>query len=73
MDKVLVGTIPGGKRFFTVEREGRKMPLLDGRGRVEFWDPYLYGSQAAAEASFARVLAAMDKPEGLKVVTGTRS
>lgn len=68
MDKVLVGTVPGGQRFFTVEREGRRMPLLNGKGDVAFWDPYNYGSKDAAEASFARVLQAMDQPETLKVV-----
>lgn len=69
MDKVFVGTIPSGERFFAVEREGRRMPLLNGRGDVAFWNPYNYGSQDDAEQAFSRVLAALDKPEGLKDVT----
>lgn len=44
------------------------MPLLDGRGEVEFWSEPQTRTQ-----EFARVLKAMDEPEGLKVVTGTRS
>jgi hypothetical protein len=70
MDKAFVGTLKDGtgRRFFAVERNGRQMPLLDGKGEVEFWDPYNYGSKNAAEASFSRVLQVMDKPETLKVV-----
>lgn len=65
MDKVFVGTVPSGERFFAVERAGRKMPLLNGRGEVAFWS-----EPETRTAEFSRILAAMDKPEGLKDVTG---
>lgn len=63
MDKAFIGTMPDGRRFFAVEREGRRMPLLDGSGAVAFWsDP------ATRTVEFSRVLQAMDRPEGLKNV-----
>lgn len=62
---------PDGRRFFAVEREGRRMPLLDGSGEVAFW-PKWDGYADRLAPDFARVLKAMDNPEGLKVVAGSR-
>lgn len=72
MDKAFIGTIPDGRRFFAVEREGRRMPLLDGSGAVAFW-PKWDGYADRLAPDFARVLKAMDNPEGLKDVTRPRS
>lgn len=70
MDKVFVGTIPSGERFFAVEREGRRMPLLDGTGAVAFWPRFTAGGgMDRINIEFGRVLGAMDKPDGLKDVT----
>lgn len=67
VDKVFVGTVPSGHRFFAVEREGRKMPLLNGAGEVAFWS-----EPETRTAEFSRVLRAMDNPGGLKDVAGSR-
>lgn len=63
MDRAFVGTIPSGLKFITVERDGRRMPVLNGKGEVDFWD--LRGPVAA---QFSRAIEAMDRPERLKVV-----
>lgn len=72
-DKAFVGTLKdgSGRRFFAIEREGRRMPLLDGRGEVAFWSKAeVYQAGYGGQNEFARVLKAMDKPEELKVVAG---
>lgn len=68
-DKILVGTVPGGRRFFSVERDGRKMPVLNGEGEVEFWGARGQGGIDRAEAMFIRTLRALEQPEKLRDVT----
>lgn len=63
MDKAFVGTIPSGLKFIAVERDGRRMPVLNGRGEVDFWD-----LRKPVAASFSRAIESMDNPERLKVV-----
>lgn len=46
------------------------MPLLDGSGEIAFW-PKWDGYADRLAPDFARVLKAMDNPEGLKVVAGS--
>lgn len=69
MDKAFVGTLKDGtgRRFFAVERNGRQMPVLNGKGEVEFW-PKWDGYADRTAPDFSRVLQVMDKPETLKVV-----
>lgn len=63
-DKVLVGTVPNGEKFFSVERDGRKLPVLNGKGEVEFWN-----LRKPVASEFRRVLLALADPERLKVVS----
>lgn len=63
-DKVQVGTLPNGLKFFSVERDGRKMPMLNGRGMVDVWDMRQPNAQ-----EFMCVLRAMDNPSKMKDVT----
>lgn len=65
-DKIEVGTVPGGKRFFSVERNGRKLPVLNGDGEVEFWPKF--GGPAKTEKDFGRVLRALDNADKMKIV-----
>lgn len=65
-DKIEVGTVPGGKRFFSVERNGRKLPVLNGDGEVEFWPKFR--PTAKAEKDFGRVLRALDNVDRMKIV-----
>lgn len=72
-DKVLVGTVPNGSRFFSVEREGRKMPLLNGAGEVATWTKQdMYKGLYSGGNEFQRVLQAMKNPDRLKVVEAVR-
>lgn len=63
-DKAWVQSAPGGERYFVVEREERRMPVLNGRGDIDFWD-----LKTDNMADFRRMLDAMDHPERLKDVT----
>lgn len=62
-DKAFVGTVPSGLKFLAVERDGRRMPVLNGKGEVDFWD-----LRKPVTAAFSRAIEAMDNPERLKVV-----
>lgn len=66
MDKILVGTVPGGRRAFFVERDGRRMPVLNGKGEVEFWTER---DTLDRSSGFSRVLAVLGCPEKLRDVT----
>lgn len=51
-DKAFVGTLKDGtgRRFFAVERNGRQMPVLNGKGEVEFWPKWDgYADRAAPD------------------------
>jgi hypothetical protein len=63
-DKVIVGTVPNGMKFFSVERNNRKIPVLNQTGDVDFWD-----LKADKLSDFRRMLYVMDNPEKLKDVT----
>lgn len=68
MDKVQVGTLPNGLRFVSVERNGRKLPILNARGMVDAFRPIGRGG-AELEKELGRVLSVMIDPAKLKDVT----
>lgn len=68
MDKIQIGTLPNGLRFLSVERDGRRMPVLNARGMVDAFRPIGQGG-VEVEKELGRALAAMTRPEKLKDVT----
>ena len=69
-DEALVGKLPDGRRFISILRDGRKMPVLDNNGDIVMFSPREErAARMYPDAAFRRMLNAMNEPDKLKVVS----